>query len=197
MITREDPLPGFDVHYPLLSLPLLFHTTPGSIPAEMPYLEPDAIIVQKWEDRIQPDTSRLKVGLVWSSNPKNTGIHSKKSVPLHTFSPLAGFHDVTFYSLQKGEAAAEAKSPPGGMRIVDYTDEILDFSDTAAFMENLDLVISVDTAVAHLAGALGKPVWTLLPYDPDWRWMLNRGDSPWYPTMRLFRKSSPGDGFLL
>ena len=116
-----------------------------------------------------------------------------KACSLETLSDLSQCKDITFYSLQKGDAAGQAKSPPGGMNLIDYTDEIYDFSDTAALIENLDLVISVDTAVAHLAGALGKPVWTLLPFVPDWRWLLNREDSPWYPTMRLFRQPSSGD----
>jgi len=100
---------------------------------------------------------------------------------------------VVFYSLQKGAAAMQAQNPPSGMELVDLSREIKDFADTAALIENLDLVISVDTVVAHLAGALAKPVWTLLPVVPDWRWLLDREDCPWYPTMRLFRQSSPGD----
>ncbi len=109
------------------------------------------------------------------------------------FAPLACLKGVTFYSLQKGKTGKQAKNPPAGMKLIDYTDEIGDFSDTAALIENLDLVIAVDTSVAHLAGALGKPVWTLLPFVPDWRWFLDREDSPWYPTMRLFRQPSLGD----
>ena len=100
---------------------------------------------------------------------------------------------ISIYSLQKGEAAKETMNPPDGMKVTDYTEAIADFSDAAALVENLDLVISVDTAAAHLAGALGKPVWTLLPFVPEWRWLLNREDSPWYPTMRIFRQPSPGD----
>ena len=98
-----------------------------------------------------------------------------------------------FYSLQKGEASAQAKTPPPGMRLIDWTGDIQSFADTAALMENLDLIISVDTSVAHLAGAIAKPVWVLLPYVPDWRWLLDRADSPWYPTMRLFRQPVLGD----
>jgi ADP-heptose:LPS heptosyltransferase len=108
-------------------------------------------------------------------------------------SPLSGVDGVTFYSLQKGEAALQSVSPPSGMNLVDYTSELGDFSDTAGLLGNMDLVISVDTAVVHLAGAMGKRVWTLLPYAPDWRWLLGREDSPWYPTMRLFRQPAPGD----
>jgi ADP-heptose:LPS heptosyltransferase len=106
---------------------------------------------------------------------------------------LAEVKDTTFYSLQKGEAAEQAKNPVDGMDLLDFMDEVNDFSDTAGLIMNLDLIISVDTSVAHLAGALGKPVWVLLPFVPDWRWMLDREDSPWYPTMRLFRQPLPGE----
>ena len=108
-------------------------------------------------------------------------------------SRFAGLPDVAFFSLQKGIAAEETKNPPEGIKLFDLSEELHDFAETAALMANLDLIVSVDTAVAHLAGALGNPVWTLLPYTPDWRWMLNRDDSPWYPSMRLFRQSSEGD----
>ncbi len=114
-------------------------------------------------------------------------------VPLEMFSPMTRLDDVIFYSLQKGEVAERTQYPSKNMRLSDLTDKIHDFSDTAALIENLDLVVSVDTAVAHLAGALGKPVWTLISYAPDWRWLLDREDSPWYSTMRLFRQPSPGD----
>ncbi|NWF75473.1 MAG: tetratricopeptide repeat protein, partial [Nitrospirae bacterium] len=184
IILRGEHLPEFDVHCPLMSLPFIFRTTLKTIPSEIPYLFVDPLIFQKWHKKFKIDGSKLKVGLVWSGNPKYKK-HYCRSFPLITYAPLTALEDVTFYSLQKGEAGKEAKRPPLGLKLIDYTEEINDFSDTAAIIENLDLVISVDTAVAHLAGALGKPVWVLLPYVPDWRWMLDREDSPWYPTMRL------------
>jgi ADP-heptose:LPS heptosyltransferase len=119
--------------------------------------------------------------------------HLRSPRQLSYFAPLAQLNGVRFFSLQKGEAAKQAVNPPSGLKLTDWTDEFSDFADTAAFIANLDLVISSDTAVAHLAGAMGKPVWLLLPFAPDWRWMLNRSDSPWYPTMRLFRQTKIGE----
>jgi tetratricopeptide (TPR) repeat protein len=182
----HEQLPDFDRYCPLLSLPLIFHTTHEGIPAQVPYIRVDSPSVKKWKTKIGVQDSEITIGLVWAGR-------EQRSCSLEIFSPLSHVDSVTFYSLQKGEAAEQAKNPPDGMKLIDYTEDIHDFSDTAALMENLDLVIAVDTAVAHLAGALGKPVWTLLPFVPDWRWLLNRDDSPWYPTMRLFRQPSPGD----
>jgi hypothetical protein len=140
------------------------------------------------------------VGLVWAGNARRETqnvslihIDVRRSIALQQLSPLTQVKNVVFYSLQKGEPAAEAKQSPNGMRLIDHTDYIDDFSDTAAFIMNLDLVISVDTSVVHLAGALGKPVWILNRFDTCWRWMLDRDDSPWYPTARLFRQPAPGD----
>lgn len=192
VLTSEDPLPVFDFYCPLLSLPMVFHTTPENIPANIPYITPDRSIIHRWREKLHGQNSRLKVGLVWSGNPKYKADQSR-SFDLATFMPLARLEDITFYSLQKGKAAEQIKNPPDGMKIVDYMDEVIDFEDTAGLIINLDLIISVDTSVAHLAGALGKAVWTLLPFSPDWRWMLNREDSPWYPTMRLFRQYSSGN----
>jgi tetratricopeptide (TPR) repeat protein len=187
-----EPLPEFDVRCPLLNLPSLFDTSLDNIPNRIPYVTAEPVLVNKWRDKIKYDESKFKVGLVWAGNPKYKKDHYR-SFSLITFSPLSQLKEITFYSVQKGEGAEQAKSPPGGMKLVDFTEELHNFTDTAALIENLDLVISADTAVAHLTGAMGKPIWTLLPFAPDWRWMLTREDSPWYPTMRLFRQHSTGN----
>jgi Tfp pilus assembly protein PilF len=192
VVARGKPLLHFDFHCPLLSLPLIHGTTLETIPVDIPYITANASSIQEWKNKVNNNSSKLTIGLVWAGSPTLKRSHLKEC-PLKMFFPLTHNEDITFYSLQKGKAAEQANSPPDGMNLIDNTDEFHDFLDTAAFIENLDLVISIDTAVAHLAGAMGKPVWTLLPFVPDWRWMLNRKDSPWYPTMRLFRQPSPGD----
>jgi hypothetical protein len=131
--------------------------------------------------------------VAWAGNPKHSN-DARRSIPLRTLAPaLARATDVEFYSLQKGAAAAQLNDPPIALPMIDLTDRLHDFADTAALITHLDLVISVDTSVAHLAGALGANVALLLPYAPDWRWLLDRSDSPWYPTMTLYRQSTPGD----
>jgi hypothetical protein len=140
--------------------------------------------------RLAEHTSFLKVGLAWAGSTKHKNDRNR-SIQLATLAPLGQIPGVHFISLQKA-AAAQASTPPG-MNLVDCTDDLKDFADTAALIANLDLVITVDTAVAHLAGAMAKPVWILLPFAPDWRWLLHRQDSPWYPTMRLFRQPTWGD----
>lgn len=182
-ISYGERLPGFDLYCPIPSLPFIFGTTSGSIPVKIPYINADPLLVSRWRDKLKDDNS-VKIGLVWAGREQRT-------FSFDLFSPFSLIKDVTFYSLQKGEATKQVEN--GNMRIVDHTGAINDFSDTAALIANLDLIITVDTAVAHLSGALGKPVWTLLPVVPDWRWMLDRKDSPWYPTMRLFRQSLIGD----
>jgi Tfp pilus assembly protein PilF len=189
---EQEKSPEFDIHCPLLSLPLLFNTKLESIPAKIPYIMVDTLLVDKWKDKIANDNAKLKIGLVWAGRPEHKNDRDR-SCSLKVFLPIAELGDISLYSLQKGKAAKQAQNPPRGMKLLDYTEEIRDFSDTAALIENLDLIVSVDTSVVHLAGALGKPVWTLLPFAPDWRWLLNREDSPWYPTMRLFRQTAQGD----
>ena len=192
VITRGEQSPNFDVQCPLLTLPLIFNTALESIPANVPYICVDFKLVEAWRSKINLCNSKLKIGLVWAGRPTHKR-DRYRSCPLSEFAPLSSLNNIIFYSLQKGEASKQARDAPDGMEFIDYTEELNDFSDTAAFIENLDLLISVDTSVAHLAGALGKPVWTLIPFTPDWRWMLNREDSPWYPSMRLFRQPALGD----
>ncbi|NWF97987.1 MAG: tetratricopeptide repeat protein [Nitrospirae bacterium] len=186
ILTFGEKIPDFDLHCPILSLPYIFKTTIENIPSNIPYLFPDKTIINKWAEKIHSDNNnKLKIGIAWSGR---NHVHN-----INLFAPLSDINEVTFFSLQKGEAASQALNPPNGMKIIDYSDQITDFLDTAGIIMNLDLVISIDTSVAHLAGALGKNVWTLLTYVPDWRWLLNRKDSPWYPTMRLFRQKSIGN----
>ncbi|TWH47592.1 tetratricopeptide repeat protein [Sporomusa sp. KB1] len=182
----------FDLVVPLLSLPHILGTTLRTIPASVPYLTVEHSCVAAWKNKVNGRESDLRVGLVWAGNPGNIPGRIR-TCGLKAMSMLADIPGVTYYSLQTGEAASEANTPPPGMCLIDLTDDIADFADTAALIMNLDLVLSVDTAAAHLAGALSKPVWTLLPSAGDWRWLLARNDTPWYPTMRLFRQSAPGD----
>lgn len=192
LVGGGDPVPTFDVQCPLPSLPGIFETSLETIPNTVPYLFPNPGDVKAWHDRLAREPGRLKVGLSWSGNPEHANDRNR-SLPLAALAPLAFSPDVTFVSLQKGAGAAQAAAPPPGMRLLDWTSEINDFADTAALVANLDLVISVDTAVVHLCGATGRPVWVLLPTPADWRWMIHRADSPWYPTARLFRQPNRGD----
>jgi tetratricopeptide (TPR) repeat protein len=191
VIARGEPLPPFDVHSPLLSLPAIFQTRLDTIPAAVPYLFPDESRKLNWKPKLATATG-LKVGITWAGNPAHRNDRNR-SIPFAELHPLATLSGVTFISLQKGPAADQSKNPSTPLHLADHTAALTDFLETAALIMNLDLVISVDTSVAHLAGALGKPVWLLLPFAPDWRWMLHRDDSPWYTTMQLFRQTSPGD----
>ncbi len=189
VVARGVPLPAYDVHANLMSLPGLLGTTIDSIPAEVPYIPVEPRTVT---GRIAPPAGTISVGFVWAGNPLH-GRDFLRSAPLDAFRELAGIQGLQFFSLQKGDAAErefKANPIPG---VVDLAADLVDFRDTAAVLQALDLVITVDTSVAHLAGALGRPTWLLLPHVPDFRWMIDRSDSPWYPTMRIFRQPEPRD----
>lgn len=182
-----EPPPDFDTCCSLLSLPRIFRTSLETIPATVPYLHPPKEPAEQWQARLAAGGPGLRVGFYWSTESKNR-MTPLRALELDMFAPLAGIPGVVFFSLQRGAAAAQAARPPQGMTLVDPTAALGDFSDDAALISNLDLIISINTATAHLAGALGKPTWTLIQFPADWRWLADRDDSPWYPTMRLFRR---------
>ncbi|MEK9726405.1 MAG: hypothetical protein VW405_23380, partial [Rhodospirillaceae bacterium] len=188
-VAPGEPLPDYDCHIPLMSLPRVFGTTVETIPADVPYLAADPARVAPWRDRLA-GVGRA-IGLSWRGNPDNPN-DRYRSVDPALLKPLLNAPDCRFYSLQKAPAAGDREVLAGQGPIVDLGPELGDFHETAAVIEALDLVISVDTATAHLTGALGKAGWLMLPFVPDWRWLLDRDDSPWYPSLRLFRQSAPG-----
>ena len=181
---------AFDFQVPMRSLPGLFGTTLQTIPASTPYLLADPAAAAAWSRRLAAMPER-KVGLVWAG-ARGRPFDARRSLTLARLAPLAAVAGIQFISLQIGESAEVARASRDGFRLVDWTGEIRDFADTAALVASLDLVITVDTAMAHLAGALGRPVWILSRYDGCWRWLLNRQDSPWYPTARLFHQPAMG-----
>ncbi len=187
VFVRGHAAPEFDLHAPLMSLPWLLGTRLTNIPAVVPYLRVAAGAAKLAGAPRLSDDGRLKVGLVWAGSATNENDH-QRSMALETFASLGRVADVAFFGLQKGPPGAQAARPPLGLVLTDLGPELRDFGDTAAVLTQLDLVITVDTAVAHLAGALGRPVWLVLPFAPDFRWLLDRDDSPWYPTARLFRQ---------
>jgi tetratricopeptide (TPR) repeat protein len=188
---RGEQLPEYDWHIPMLSLPAALETTVQTIPGNVPYLFADPARSKAWRTRVDGAAKgRLRVGLVWAGSPGYVN-DARRSISPALLAPLAQIGGVTLFSLQKGPATD--KKPPPDLRLVDFTISLTDFAESAALIEQLDLIISVDTAVAHLAGAMGKAVWTLLRHIPDWRWMLHRSDTPWYPTMRLFRQRAADD----
>jgi len=189
VLSSGDVLPPFDLQCPLLSVPHRLHTTLQTIVADVPYLQPDAARVAAWRQRLGP-AQRRRIGLV-CSGARGHGNDQNRSIALARLAPLHQ-SDVELHLLQK-ELRDEDRAAMGELAIVDHRDALGDFADTAALIACLDLVISVDTSVAHLAGALGAPLWLLLPANPDWRWMLERQDSPWYPSARLFRQHRLGD----
>jgi tetratricopeptide (TPR) repeat protein len=187
-IQRGTPVPEVDCRLPVMSLPRIMGTTLATIPAATSYLTPDPELVRAWRLRL-PDTTGLRVGLAWAGR-YDLPVNRKRSCPPALLLPLLAIEQVSFISLQL--------SPPDGFqlndpRLFDCSSDLTDFNQTAALIANLDLVITIDTAVAHLAGALGIPTWLMLPTVPDWRWLLDREDSPWYPSMQIFRQPAPGD----
>ena len=183
------PATASDLHAFIMDLPGIFDTAVDTIPAVTPYLRADPGQVLRWRERLSGD--HLKVGIVWAGSPRHTN-DLNRSCPLHHFRTLLEIPGVRLLSLQKGPARSQLASR-NDWPVANLADDLGDWADTAAVIENLDLVIGVDTAVLHLAGAMGRRVWAILPFMPDWRWMLHRDDSPWYPTMRLFRQPRPGD----
>jgi hypothetical protein len=174
----------------MLTVPIYFKTDLVTIPANVPYIWPYKERILKWYPRV-PQNGRMRVGIVWAGNSAH-GNDRNRSMPLERLVPLFSMPDVDFISVQKNvtEEDAALLEEHG---VLQLGQEFADFADTAAVIKMLDLLVTVDTSVAHLAGAMGQPVALLVPYSPDWRWMLDRTDSPWYPTMRLFRQSKSGD----
>jgi len=189
IVARGDPLPQFDLHCPLLSLPLALATTLDSIPSPTGNLKPDAARVARWATRLGPRES-LRVGLAWSGGARHR-YDRQRSIPLALFEPLLAL-PLQFVCLQTEIRASDHATLQKSTNLLHFEHEIVDFCDTSALIELVDLVLCVDTSVAHLAATQGKPVWLLLPQVPDWRWMLQREDSPWYPTMRIFRQHTAG-----
>jgi Flp pilus assembly protein TadD len=193
--TGEGALPPHDFQCPVLSLPRAFRTTTGNV-SRASYLFADPALAAVWAARLPADG--LRAGLVWAGQARHwlqgfTSVDRRRSVGLAAFAPLAAVRGVRFVSLQAGTAAAQGQEPPPGMELTDPMESVRDFADTAAIIANLDVVISVDTSVAHLAGAMGKPVFLLDRFDNCWRWLHGRTDSPWYPSMTIFRQPRPGD----
>jgi Tfp pilus assembly protein PilF len=188
-----QPLPEFDYEIPIMSLPLTFKTRLETIPAKVPYLFPDELAINSWRSRLYPNVYKLKIGLVWAGDPGFVRAR-EKSCPLEGLTGLFDVPGCSFFSLQMGAAKKHVAALNDTRQVItDYTSDLKNFSDTAAFIAALDLVITIDTAVAHLAGALAKPVWVMLPFSPDWRWLMKGEHTPWYPTMRLFRQLSVGN----
>ena len=191
VISTGDPLPDFDYHCSMIDLMACFSTDVRTIPSETPYLFADDADLDQWEKRLPRVLNIRKVGLAWKGNPRPkafeaNAVDRRRSLPIELMSPLMKIPDIQFYSLQKDNISPV--SP-----IIDIMSECDDFASTAAMIMQLDLVISVDTSIVHLAGALGKPVWLMDRFDACWRWLINREDSPWYPTLRIFRQNTPGD----
>lgn len=192
LVPADGGVPTHDYHCPLMSLAGVFNTRLETIPAPASYLNADPALIDSWRKKLGNSDRRLRVGLAWAGNPRFLE-DRPRSLTLDRLEPLGAARDVRFYGLQKGSAGEQAKNPPKGLEFQDIGPDLSDFADTAAVMSLMDLIITTDTSAAHLAGALGRPVWVMLQFVPDWRWLLEREDNPWYPSMRLFRQKSPGE----
>jgi Flp pilus assembly protein TadD len=195
VLTGDNPAPPFDYHCPFVSLPRAFESSVATVPRD-PYLTADPDLAATWAERLP--ASGFRIGLVWAGQarpwlPGFSTLDGRRSAGLATFAPLAAVPDTIFVSLQMGPAREQLRSPPEGMVLHDPMGSVEDFADTAAIIANLDLVISVDTAVVHIAGAMGKPVFLIDRYDNCWRWLAGRSDSPWYPALTIFRQETMGD----
>jgi tetratricopeptide (TPR) repeat protein len=191
VLARGDRLPGFATHCPLMSLPLAFDTTLETIPSAVPYLVPTSASVAAAREEYPRREGRLRIGLCWAGNPRHKA-DRQRSMPLEILASLAEIDKAVFFSLQFGPAAAQIAPLQSRFPVVDASSRNQSLAETAALMATLDLVLTVDTAIAHLAGAMGLPVWIMLPHLADWRWLEDRRDSPWYPTARLFRQPASG-----
>jgi tetratricopeptide (TPR) repeat protein len=191
VVARGEPLPSFDVHCPLGSLPLALKTEPATIPAELPYLTADDAHIAKWRVRLEA-LGRPRVAVAWSGNAQHMNDRNR-SIPLTDLVPLWSIGSVRFLAVQRDLRSGDAELLADEPRVTQIGTELDDFADTAAVLALVDLVITVDTSVAHLAGAMGRPVWILVPFSPDWRWTLSGDSSRWYATARLFRQPSLGD----
>jgi len=195
VIAKGEPLPTFDMHARLLTLPHILGSTPDDLPNEIPYLSIEEKRLAEFAEVFTPSPRKFRVGLAWQGNTAHKGDRFR-SIPLSLFSPLAQVEGVQLVSLQKGYGSEQIEQNKE-MKVLEWSDPTDTTAeallDTAAVMKHLDLVISVDTALAHLAGALAVPVWVAMPLAPDWRWLLDREDTPWYPTMRLFRQQKLAD----
>jgi hypothetical protein len=190
LIARGTLPPAFDAHCEMMSLPMAMGLKLTDLPGPIPYLSADPQRLAKWRERLA-GLPRPLVALVWAGRPTHANDRNR-SLALAELAPLA-LPGTTFISIQKGPAAGQAADPPPGMSLVPLSDEIDDFEDTAAILSIADLLISVDSSPVHLAGALGRPAWVMLPFVPEWRWLLERDDTPWYPSLRLFRQTSRAD----
>lgn len=190
IVARGSLPPPFDVHCEMMSLPMVMGLKQSELPGPIPYLSADPAHLAKWRRKLAKNPRPL-VALVWAGRPNHHN-DANRSMSLANLAPLA-LPGITFLAVQKGPKGTEARTPPAGMPVVSLGDEIKDFEDTAAIFAIADLLISVDSSPVHLAGALGRPAWVMLPFVPDWRWLLERSDTPWYPSLRLFRQSRRTD----